>query len=1087
MVGLLVVVWLLGLGGVAWGSGVAWWNLGSGSRPSSLVVGGEGEVVVSAENVGDGAVGAHGGSVVFVDRLPVGVEAVRVAGAIPVANTRTPVGCVVESVRVVQCELEQELVPFSAVEIRVGVVVAAAPKAGEVNELVVSGGGAPTASLSRPVVVSSRMVGFGLQSYSLVNEEVGGVEDVQAGSHPFQQTTSLELNETADSTPVNKTPDAEPAVLPKDLDFQWPAGLIGDPGTVPECSDAAFLTVALAGNGDENECPADTAVGVANVMVNEPSKFKAAVFTVPVFNLEPEAGEPARFGINVVEAGTPVYIDAAVRTGSDYGVTVKSQNITQTAGLLSARVTVWGVPGSAAHDGQRGWGCLLRSLGYTSSKPCNTSEGAEPAPFLSLPSRCGVPLSSSVEGDSWSDPGVMQQLASDTGAPLTGCDRLAFRPGLGLAASTSTASSPVGLTVKVNVPQEANEIPAGVNDSNIRGIQVTLPEGFTVNPAAASGLASCSEAQIGYLPGESKPGEVRLTPTAPACPQAARVGTVSISTPLLPRPLTGFVYLAAPENFPVAPPGENPFGSLLALYLVAEDQVSHTLVKLPGEISLNEQTGQISASFENTPDLDFKTAEVSLFTGERAALSTPDRCNPYPATATFTPWSGEAQVTSTATLEINNGLNGAECPTGKLPFQTGLKAGSTNIQAGAYTPLITSISRADGQQPFGEVSVTLPPGLAGTLTGIPLCPETQANTGACPTTSRIGEASASVGTGNQPYTVTGGQVYLTEKYEGAPFGLSIVTPATAGPFNLGNVIVRARVQINKTTGQITATTNPTTTSYDIPHILKGIPLQIKTLNVIINRPNFTFNPTNCGPLTITATNTGLEGTTSTNTVPFRAANCTTLKFQPKFTATASSKISRLNGITFKTSLSYPNTPQGTQTNLAKVKVVLPKSLPSRQSTLRHACLATIFQTNPALCKPESIIGQATVTTPLLPVPLTGPAYFVSHGGEAFPSLTMILQGYGITIELTGTTNIHAGITSTTFKTIPDLPFTHFELTLPANPHSALSGYGNLCKTKPKTTIEYTAQNNQQTKTTTPITLTHCPKPKKHKHNTHKHT
>lgn len=1077
-----VLVWLVLGCGVAWGSGSGWWLLGSGLRPSVLSVGGVGEVVVSAEDVGSGVVGEHGGVVRLVDRLPVGLVALRVGGAVPVANTRSGVGCVVVSERVVECEWERVLVPFTQVEVRVEVEVVSGARSGGLNEVVVSGGGPSTAVLSRPVVVGSKGPGFGLQSYSLVSEEVGGGVDLRAGSHPFQLTTAFELNQTADTTPVSKTPDAEPVVLPKDLDFRWPAGLLGNPTTVPVCSDSEFL--AVVGAGDEDECPADTAVGVATVTVNEPSSFKATVFTVPVFNLEPEAGEPARFGINVVEAGTPVYIDASVRTGSDYGVTVETRNITQTAGVLSAKVTVWGVPGAAVHDPERGWGCLFKSLGFGSTKPCNVSEGKEPAPFLSLPSQCGVPLESSVVGDSWADPGQYSVLASYTSEGLTGCGGLPFGPELTVGSDTTAGSSPQGLEVGVRVPQEPDENPLGVDSSGIRDVAVSFPEGVSVNPAAASGLEGCSEAQIGYLPGESTPPEVlRFEPGVPSCPAGARVGTVKITTPVLAHPLTGYVYLASSESPVLDGMNENPFGTLLALYLVAQDPVSRTLVKLAGRISLGGG-GQVQTFFEGTPDVPFETAQISLFTGERAALSSPALCGTYQATGTFTPWDGGEPVSSHSSFQITSGPAGSGCPGSVLPFKSSLQAGSTNIQAGAYTPFVTRLSHPDGTQPFGRVSVTLPPGVAGVLTGVPLCAEAQANAGTCPAASLIGEASATVGAGDQPYTVTGGKVYLTEHFQGAPFGLSIVTPAVAGPFDLGDVTVRAGVAVNETTGQITVTTSPQGATDPIPWILYGVPLQIKTLEVTVNRAGFTFNPTNCNQLSISTENTGLQNTISTNTVGFRVANCALLKFQPKFTASASSKISRLNGITFQTTLSYPNTGWGTQTNLAKVKVTLPKSLPSRQSTLRKACLASTFETNPADCKPESLIGHATVTTPLLPVPLTGPAYFVSHGGEAFPSLTMLLQGYGITIKLVGNTLISHGITSTTFNTIPDLPFNTFQLTLPANPYSALSGYGNLCKTKPKTTIQYTTQNNQTTSTTQTIKLTDCPKHKT-KHTKHK--
>jgi hypothetical protein len=351
----------------------------------------------------------------------------------------------------------------------------------------------------------------------------------------------------------------------------------------------------------------------------------------------------------------------------------------------------------------------------------------------------------------------------------------------------------------------------------------------------------------------------------------------------------------------------------------------------------------------------------------------------------------------------------------------------------------------------------------------------------------IGETTVSVGLGGDPFSVKGGKVYLTGPYEGAPFGLSVVNPAKAGPYDLGQgacdcVLVRARVEIDPHTAQLTVTTD-NEGPYKIPTILQGIPLQIKHVNVLITRPRFTFNPTNCNPHAITATLTSTQGATAPLTVPFQATNCATLKFHPDFKASTSGKTSKENGASLTTKILYPPTPPGTSqattyAGIASAKVDLPKQLPSRLTTLQKACLAAVFEKNPASCPPASIVGHAKVITPLLPVPLTGPAYFVSHGGEAFPSLTMVLQGYGITIDLIGTTFIKKGITSSTFKNTPDAPLTSFELTLPQGKNSALAATSNLCKTKLNMPTAFTAQNGLTIHQNTKITVTQC-------HKTHK--
>ncbi len=327
--------------------------------------------------------------------------------------------------------------------------------------------------------------------------------------------------------------------------------------------------------------------------------------------------------------------------------------------------------------------------------------------------------------------------------------------------------------------------------------------------------------------------------------------------------------------------------------------------------------------------------------------------------------------------------------------------------------------------------------------------------------------------------MTGGKVYITGPYKGAPFGLSIVNPAKAGPFDLGKVIVRAKIEVDQETAQLTITTD-TEGPFKIPTIIDGIPLEIRHVNVNINRQGFTFNATNCSPLAITGTLASSEGSSSALSVPYQVTNCAVLAFKPKLTADTSGKPSRLDGTSLHVKLTYPAGPY--DANISRVKVELPKALPSRLTTLQKACTAAVFDHNPANCPAASIVGHATATTPVLPVPLTGPAIFVSHGNESFPSLNIILQGYGVTVHLVGTTFISkTGITSSTFKTVPDVPVGSFELTLPQGPYSALTANTNLCKAKLAMPTEFVGQNGALIKTTTKIQATGCPKAKKKAH------
>lgn len=1023
----------------------------------------DGALLVTAENVGDASIDGSKVPAQITDKLPAGLRAVGIAAVKPFGfgtGARPPVPC---SLKTLTCTLAGTLLPYGEIEVRIAVVVEAGAASGELNEVSATGGEAPSTSIRRAIIVSGEPTPFGIEDYELSHEEEGGALDTQAGSHPFQQTTTFALNQTADAKALGP-PTAVPVALPKDVSFKWPPGLIGNPTVLPRCTIGQFLTI----HGNENGCPPQTAVGVVLVTVNEPHALGAITVTVPLFNLEPRAGEPARFGFIAIEAGAPAYIDTAVRTGGDYGITVTSSNITQTAAFLSVSATVWGVPGDPRHDNVRGWGCLLGARGIEPHAPCNALEEQHPPPFLSLPTSCTGPLQSSVEADPWIEPGDFREIESEPIPALDGCNQLPFSASIKVAPDGQAASTPTGLTVDVHVPQDESQNPNGLAGSELKDIAVTLPQGFRLNPAAADGLQACSETQIGYLPGESTPpADLHFTPTLPSpfCPDASKVATLKLKVPVLEHPLEGAVYLAAQDA--------NPFGSLIAMYLVAEDPVSGVLVKIPGRVSLDQATGQITATFENTPQAPFEDAEVHFFGGDRAPLATPSRCGTYTSEATFTPWSGTPPIKSQSSFDIKTGPNGSPCPNG-LPFAPSLAAGMTNIQAGAFSPLTTTISREDGNQDIRSVQLHMPPGLSGLLSQVQLCGEAQANAGTCGPDSEIGHTVVSVGLGGDPFSVTGGQVFITGPYRGAPFGLSIVNPAKAGPFDLGKVVVRAKIEVDPSTAQLTVTTD-STGPYAIPSILDGIPLQIKHVNVMIDRPGFTFNPTNCSPLGLTGTIGSVEGASAALSTPFQVTNCATLKFAPKFTVSTSGKTSKANGANLSVKLAYPNGPFGSQANIAKVKVELPKQLPSRLTTLQKACVAAVFEANPANCPGPSVVGHAKVLTPLLPVPVTGPAYLVSHGGEAFPSLTMVLQGYGVTIDLVGTTLIKKGITSTTFKSTPDVPFSTFELTLPQGKFSVLAANANLCKSKLTMPTEFIAQNGAEIHQATKIAVTGCAK------------
>jgi hypothetical protein len=788
--------------------------------------------------------------------------------------------------------------------------------------------------------------------------------------------------------------------------------------------------------------------------------------TEPLWILEPGAGEPARFGFQT--AAGPVILDVSVRTGSDYAVVFTVSNITQSLEFIGAQVTFWGVPGDKRHDTTRGHKCLDQlvkgGFGSLAEPSCPPQEAAQP--LIVMPTSCTGALRTSVEGDSWEQPGQFTAPKEYTfedgeGNPLSqsGCDRLNFEPSIKVSPDGTQGSSPTGLTVDVHVPQDASLNPEGLAESAVKDTTVALPAGVVINPANADGLLACGL------------GEIALeSPAEQTCPEASKVGTVKIKTPLLPNELEGSAYLAAQTA--------NPFGSLVALYLSVVDPVSGVRVRFAGEVKPDPVTGQLVSTFKNTPPLPFEDLTLHFFGGSRAPLGTPAACGAYTTTASFAPWSGNAAANVVSPpFNISSGPGGSPCAN-PLPFSPSLHTGSLNLQAGAFTPLTTTMSREDGQQALQGIQLHFPPGLTGLLSGVALCGEAQANEGTCGPGSLIGETTVSVGLGSNPFAVKGGRVYITGPYKGAPFGISVAVRAKAGPYDFGTVVVRGRIEVDPHTAALTITTD-NTGPYKIPTILQGIPLQIKHVNVLVTRPGFTFNPTNCSKMAVSGNLQSTEGASSALSVPFQVTNCATLKFAPKFAVSTSGKTSRAKGASLSVKLTYPNAPFGSQANIKSVKVDLPKQLPSRLTTLQKACTAAQFNTNPAGCPAASIVGHAKAVTPLIPVPLVGPAYFVSHGGEAFPSLIIVLQGYGVTLDLVGSTFISkAGITSSTFKTVPDAPVGSFELTLPEGKFSALAANGILCKSKLAMPTAFVAQNGLEIKQSTKISVTGCAKAKK---------
>jgi hypothetical protein len=964
------------------------------------------------------------------------------------------------------------------------VPVMVAPGAtGTVTDTVtVSGGGAPTVSTARQTLLGtaseSLAVPFGFESFTDQVAGLDGTTDSQAGDHPFETTVAFETNTaylrepTADLfndtgiLPVGGLNGADGSI--KDFVVDLPPGFVGDPQVVPKCPNYKIAALGNAGSKEEgggsvaSNCPPASQIGLVTVYLNPLTTEEtfgnnrggskgvedilSSVQTNPIYNITPDKGFPAEFAFEVSEK--PVTLLVSVNQETNYGVRVTVPDIPSVGGIIGASTTFFGTPVADPN---------FQNPSFGSPNP--------PVAFLDNPVDCaGGPQTARVSMDTWQRPGAwLANGQPDFNDPnwthstttvypaITGCNLLQFNPGIEVFPDTSQTDSPTGLTVHLKVPATTQENPFTVTPE-LKDATVTLPAGVSVSPSAADGLAGCSDGQIALA-----------SPAAGSCPLASVLGSVQIFTPLLPGPLEGHVFLGTPKCDPCSSADASD-GNMLRIFLEAEG--SGVVIKKQGTIYANPSTGQLTTAFTNNPQLPFDDLELHFKSGLRAPLASPQSCGTFSTTSDLVPWSSPITPDSnpSSSFDVSWDGDGGACPAA-LPFAPYFSAGTSNANAGQFSPLTVTFGREDREQDLAAIQVKTPPGLLGTLTGVPLCGEPQASLGTCPGASKIGSMTVAAGPGGHPFYEKG-SLYLTGPYRGAPFGLSIVVPTVAGPFNLGNVVVRATINVDPVTTALTVTSDA------FPQVIDGIPLRLRTANVTVDRPRFIFNPTDCAQLHIEATITGAQGAIAHPSAPFAVAGCHGLGFGPKFNVYTSGHTSRANGASLDAKLNFP---PGPQSNISKVKVELPKRLPSRLSTLQNACPAATFGANPASCPGASIVGVARATTPVLPVALTGPAYFVSHGGEAFPNLVVVLEGYGVRINLVGDTFINekTGITSSTFTNVPDVQVSSFELYLPEGPHSALAANGNLCTGQLAMPATFTAQDGAQLKQSIKLKVTGC--------------
>jgi hypothetical protein len=1026
---------------------------------------------VTVTNVGTAA---SVGEITVEDTLPRGVLLEQAASRIALtpgggsAGTELQCpGAEVKGATTLECTDDEPVPPGG--ELYMLLEVTTTPQAGAtaLNSARVEGGGGGTAVTSLPGTVPNPIDGsapaaFGVQDFSIGTYSPDGVTDDQAGDHPATISTTVDyttLRNVAQSGGKGSSLEYIPVQDPKTEIVDLPLGFAGDALAGARCAESAMIEV----NRHPTQCPLGSIVGQVSLEDGTPD-------IVPLFDVEPEAGYPAEFGFEFDE--TIILLRARILPGEHgYFLSVAVPDIQRARPLKVTGVTVSFFGDPTERDGA-GNGLAL----------------------LTNPDQCGAgPLNARVEVDSWVDPGDWQSgetaMFAGLGEGVTGCGNLTFEPSLEVHPEERVVDSPSGYEVTLRVPQ-APDIPGDLATPDLKNAQVSLPEGVAIDPSAADGLQACREQGpegINITHGWTPTGAEPLDPADPEaieiaadglprvapghCPEGSQIGEVEVLTPLLASPLQGHVYLAEPrcggEGQPACTTASATNGELYGLYL--EVAGSGVIVKLRGTVAANPSTGQLTASFQENPQFPFSELKLRLNGGERAPLANPQTCGTFTTTSDLTPWS--TPQTADATPLSQFAIGGCA---GSMPFAPSFGAESLNAEAGGTGSFSLTFSRHDGEQDLLATSVTLPPGLVGLLAEVPLCGEPAAGAGTCPEASKIGTTTVAAGAGPHPYWV-GGNVYLTGPYNGAPFGLSVVVPAKAGPFNLGDVTVRAAIDVNPATAAVTVTSGA------FPQIIDGTPLRIQTVNVLVNRSGFMLNPTNCDQQSVTAQLAATQGAVASVSSPFAVEGCKSLAFKPVFTASTQGRASKADGASLDVEVTFP---LGGGANIRSVKTDLPLQLPSRLTTLQRACPAASFQANPATCPSGSVVGIVRAKTPVLPGTLIGPAYLVSRGGENFPNLVLVLQADGVRVDLTGDTDIKGGITSTTFKTIPDAPVSTFELYLPAGKYSILganlpasAGY-DLCGRKLAMPTAITAQNGAVVKQTTTIAVTGCPKTKK---------
>jgi hypothetical protein len=904
--------------------------------------------------------------------------------------------------------------------------------------------GAPAASAA----------GFGIEKFFAGNCEVGfetcgkGAKEgdvkeaeeegyVQSGGFVPYGVTDFKVNK------VEASPGLfVPVESIKNLRVDVAPGVVTNPEAVEKCSVKSFTGVEVEpvhepGVFSAPTCAKSTIIGkqeVETVLEVEKGVFADVPLSGKVYNLEQASGQGSTYGVALIVAEpTPgvflvvhSIIQGSVEWNTDYHDYFVINNIAP--GLLESRLVFYGAESPETH---------------------------EKVPFVRNPTKCTNPgreTTTTVTAES--ENGVIASRPYQSLIGSSKCAGLKFEPAFTLTPESALSDQPDGITNELT----AKHPTSGIDTADLESITVKMPEGMTMNPSAAAGLQACTPSQAGFAP-ETRAFKIqKLTPSG--CSGRSKIGTFSLEVPTLPEgALQGSIYLGQGENAkgeaePITKP---PY----TVYLDARTSRYGIRVLLKGTVTPNPTTGQMTATFNENPQAPFNSATLHFNGGAFAPIANPLVCGAGKTTVSLASFS-----TASLAYEVPFTTEGcSSTPPAFAPTQSTSTLPSSGASEGNFTFTLT---RPEGQQYVEKVSTVLPPGLVGKIPSVPLCSEAQASAtqesgNGCSAASLIGTARVLAGSG-EPYAFTG-NVYLTGPYNGAPYGLAIKVPVAAGPFKFTEEVTRATISVDPHTARVIVAST-------LPTIKEGIPIRVRSLTVDIDRPNYILNPTNCGVLATESTVTSTLGATALVSSPFQAEGCGGLAFKPTFTASTSGKPSKANGASLVTTI----TQAPGQANIGSVFVQLPKQLPSRLTTLQKACLAALFEANPFSCSKESEVGTASAVTPVLPNVMKGPAYLVSHGGEAFPDLELVLEANGVRVIVDGKTDIKKGITTTNFKSTPDVPVSSVTVNLPLGPHSALATERlttNLCTAKLVMPTTITGQNGKVLKQNTVIAPTGC--------------